>query len=106
MWNDVQHYVRSCHYCQLRRVRKAEVSVSTPATLFVKIYVDIMHMPIVQAYSYIVAAKDDLSGNSEGRCLRKKTSEDMACFFWEEILYRYGAIGEVITDNGKEIMGA
>ena len=63
-------------------------------------------MPIAQAYSYIVAAKDDLSGNSEGRRLRKKTSEAMACFFWEEILCRYGAIGEVITDNGKEVMEA
>ena len=108
MWNDVTHYVQSCHWCQLRNARKAQmpVIVSTPSTLFVKIYVDLMHMPKAQGYQYIAAAKDDLSGVSEGRALKDKAAIQLCKFFWEQILCRYGAIGEVITDNGKEVFGA
>jgi hypothetical protein len=56
-----------------------------PTQLFAKIYVDIMHMPLAQGYKYIVAAKDDLSGTSEARPLRKATSLNLAKFFWERI---------------------
>ena len=108
LWNDVRHHVRSCHQCQIRALRKAEVPimVSTPATLFVKIYLDIMHMPKAQAYVCIIAGKDDLSGVSEGRPLRNKKAEAVSKFFWEQILCRYGAVGWVVTDNGPEFMGA
>ncbi|KIP03978.1 hypothetical protein PHLGIDRAFT_76699, partial [Phlebiopsis gigantea 11061_1 CR5-6] len=37
------------------------ITISTPATLFVKVYVDVMHMPTVQRLTCIVAAKDDLA---------------------------------------------
>ena len=30
----------------------------------------------------------------------------MANFFWEEVICRYGAIGEVVTDNGPEVSAA
>ncbi|EKM48043.1 uncharacterized protein PHACADRAFT_109473 [Phanerochaete carnosa HHB-10118-sp] len=92
LWNDVRHHVRSCFQCQVRSVRKVQVPlmVSTPATIFVKIYLDIMYMPTVQGYRYIVAARDDLSGAAEGRALRKATSSAVAKFLWEEIFCRYG----------------
>ena len=108
LWNDIRHHVRSCHQCQIRSVRKAEVPimVSTPATIFTKVYVDIMFMPTVKGFKYIVAAKDNLSGASEGRALKKATAKSMSKFLWEEVFCRYGAVGQITTDNGAEVQGA
>ncbi|KIP01321.1 hypothetical protein PHLGIDRAFT_80719 [Phlebiopsis gigantea 11061_1 CR5-6] len=91
MWNDCRHHVRSCHQCQIRSIRKVEVPlmVSTPATLFTKIHVDIMYMPKARSLRYIAAATDDLSGAGEGRALRVATADSMAKFLWEEIFCRY-----------------
>ncbi|KIP02207.1 hypothetical protein PHLGIDRAFT_79475 [Phlebiopsis gigantea 11061_1 CR5-6] len=93
MWNDCRHHVRSCHECQIRSVRKVEVPilVSTPATLFTKIHIDIMFMPKARSLRYIAAATDDLSGAGEGRALRIASADAMAKFIWEEIFCRYGA---------------
>ena len=108
MWNDVRKYVRSCHQCQIRSVRKAEVplTISTPSTIFTKVYLDIMFMPPARGYRYIVAARDDLSGAAEGRALQKSKAKNVAQFIWEEIFCRYGAIGQIVTDNGPEVQAA
>ncbi|GJE97287.1 polyprotein [Phanerochaete sordida] len=108
MWNDIRHHVRSCHQCQIRSVRKAQVPiiVSTPSTIFLKIYVDVMFMPRYHGYRYIAAARDDLSGAAEGRALKACNAMNMSKFFWEQILCRYGAVGEVVTDNGSEVEAA
>ena len=46
------------------------ITISAPATLFTKVYLDIMLMPKAQGYHYIIAAQDDLSGAAEGRKLK------------------------------------
>ena len=101
---DIQHHIRSCHECQIRSLKRFEnpLSVSIPLALFQKIYVDIMHMPEAKGFKYIVAARDDLSGVCEARALRHATAKELAKFFSEQILYRYGAPSKVITDNGPE----
>ena len=108
MWNDIQHHVRSCQQCQIRSVRKVEIPliISTPATIFTKIYLDIMEMPTAKGFKHIVAARDDLSRSSEGRSLKNKKAKSVAAFFFEQILCRYGAVGEVVTDNGSEFKEA
>ncbi|KAF9802742.1 hypothetical protein IEO21_09832 [Rhodonia placenta] len=108
MWNDVHQHVKSCHECQIRSTRKVEVpiTISAPATIFSKIYLDIMEMPKAKGFKYIIAARDDLSRASEGRALHKKTAKLVAAFFFEQILCRYGAVGEVVTDNGGEFKKA
>ena len=108
MWKDAQHHVKSCHECQLRSTKKVEVplTVSVPSTLFTKVYVDIMYMEKGMGFQYIVAARDDLSRASEGRALRNIKAKTLAAFFWEEIICRYGAIGQVVTDNGAEVQEA
>ena len=101
---DIQHHIRSCHECQIRSLKRFEnpLSVSTSLALFQKIYVDIMHMPEAKGFKYIVAARDDLSGVCEARALRKATAKELARFFSEQIVYRYGMPTRVITDNGPE----
>lgn len=108
MWKDAQHHVRSCHECQLRSTRKVEVplKVSIPVTIFTKIYVDIMFMEKAMGFQYIVAARDDLSRASEGRALRNIKAKTLANFFWEDIICRYGAVGQIVTDNGSEVQEA
>ena len=108
LYTDVVHHVRSCHECQIRSLRKVyiPITVSTPATVFTKIYIDIMLMPKAQGYRYIVAARDDLSRASEGRALKKATAKAVSQFLWEQIICRYGAVGQIVTDNGSETKGA
>jgi transposase InsO family protein len=106
---DIKHHVQSCHQCQIRSTVKMKIpiTVSTPATIFTKIYVDVMDMTeSSQGYKYIVCARDDLSRASEGRALKKNDSLSLMRFFWEQIYCRYGAVAEVVTDNGPEVKGA
>jgi transposase InsO family protein len=106
---DIKHHVQSCHPCQIRSTVKMKipVTVSTPATIFTKVYVDVMDMTESHhGYKYIVCARDDLSRASEGRALKKNDSVSLMRFFWEQIYCRYGAIAEVVTDNGPEVKGA
>ena len=105
--NDVARYVKSCHICQLRNTRKMHipVTVSRPLTLFAKVYLDVMKMPEAQGKNWIVICRDDLSGNPEGRALAADNSKALAQFFIEEIIFRYGTVGEIVTDNGPSLQG-
>jgi len=106
---DVRHHVRSCHQCQVRSTVKMKIpiTVSTPATIFTKVYVDVMDMTeSVQGHKFIVCARDDLSRATECRALFKNDSVSLMKFFWEQIYCRYGAIAQVVTDNGSEVKGA
>ncbi|TFY59099.1 hypothetical protein EVJ58_g5994 [Rhodofomes roseus] len=80
--------------------------VSTPATIFTKVYLDIMEMPKANSFKYVIAARDDLSRAGEGRSLRNKKAKSVSIFFFEQILCRYGAVGEVVTNNGPEFKEA
>lgn len=104
---DVKSHVSSCHFCQLHSTKKMQtpLMISTPSVIWQKIYLDVMFMPPAQGFQYIVAARDDLSRCSEGRALRKNTADAIAKFVWEEIFCWYGAVGEVVTDNGSEFTG-
>ena len=108
MREDVQYIVSSCHECQKRSTAKMHlpVTVSQPAALFEKVYVDVMKMPPAHGMNWIVLCRDDTSGVTEGRALPNDTSKHLAAFFREQILYRYGAIRVVITDNGPSLQGA
>lgn len=65
-----------------------------------------MYMPKARGFRYIVVAKDDLSGATEARALRKATARSLATFFYEQLYCRYGAVGQVTTDNGAEVKEA
>lgn len=104
----VKHHVATCHQCQIRSTKRVELppTISAPATVFSKVYIDVMLMPAAKGYRYIVAARDDLSRAAEGRALQRANATTLAKFFWEEIYCRYGMIQQVVTDNGPEVKGA
>ena len=105
---DVHQYVASCHLCQLRSTMRPKIplSPSSPTSLFQTIYVDVMFMPVAQGFKAIIAARDDLSGVSEGRAIKKVDAKTIAKFLQEEILLRYGSPEAMVTDNGSEFAGA
>lgn len=106
---DVKHHVQSCHPCQIRSTKKMMLppTISQPATIFTKIYVDCMVMTTTkEGYRYIVTARDDLTRAAEARALKNCNSSALRKFFWEQIYCRYGTIGYVVTDNGPEVKGA
>ena len=108
MRRDVHYHVSSCHECQIRNLKRMEVSptISTPVSVFEKVFIDVMYMSPSGGFHFIVAARDDLTGVTEARALRKNNSHTLAKFFWEQIYCRYGAVGQVVTDNGPEVKGA
>lgn len=107
MREDVAKFIKSCHTCQLRSTKKMHIpiTVSRPVALFYKVYLDVMKMPEAQGKSWIVLCRDDLSWIAEGRALASDNARAIASFFLEQIIFRYGTVGEVVTDNGPSLGG-
>jgi len=107
MRRDVTCYVKSCHDCQLRSTKKMHIpiTVSQPTGLFGKVYLDVMKMPLAKGKNWIVACRDDISWIAEGRALASDNGRALASFFVEEIIFRYGTVGIVVTDNGPSLGG-
>jgi hypothetical protein len=106
--HDVKWYIQSCHQCQVRQMRYHHIppTVATPASLFRKAYIDTMFMPRSGGFRYIVQARCSLSSYPEFRMLRRETGSTIGSFIFEEILCRWGALEEIVTDNGKPFVEA
>jgi len=107
MLEDVRHHVKSCHECQVRSNKRFHqpITVSSPVRVFQKIYMDIMRMPIDRHQkSYIIAAKDDLTGVVEARALTSATAAEVRNFLWEQIYCRYEAPEHIVTDCSQLVM--
>jgi len=106
--SDVKWYVQTCHQCQIWQTTKIRLppTVDTPALLFHKVYIDTMFMPPAGGFRYIVQAQCSLTAWPEWRALRVETGRTLGNFIFEEILCRWGAVGEIITDNGTAYIAA
>jgi hypothetical protein len=106
--DDVRWYIKSCHECQIRQTTKVRIppTVATPAPLFRKAYVDTMFMPHAGGFRYIVQARCSLTAWPEWRALRTETGRTLGAFLFEEILCRWGAVEEIVTDNGTAYVAA
>jgi hypothetical protein len=105
---DVKWFVRTCHQCQVRQMRYHHIlpTVATPTSLFCKAHVDTMYMPCTSGYHYIVQAPCSLSSYPEHWKLRKENGSTIGTFIFEEILCYWGALEEIITDNGLAFVEA
>ena len=99
---QIKHHVRSCHTCQLRSTKKMHIpiTVSHPPSLFSKVYLDVMSMPLAQGKRWLIGCRDDLSGVTECKAIARDQAKVIARFFLKRILLRYGIVQEVVTDNG------
>jgi hypothetical protein len=100
---DIKWYVNTYHQCQLRQTTKVCIPpvVPLPAPLFHKAYIDTMHLTPAGGFKYIIQARCSLTAWPEWRALRTETGTTIGRFIFKDILCRWGAVEEIITDNGS-----
>jgi hypothetical protein len=105
---DIAWFVRTCRICQLRQTRNILIPpvVSTPAPLFSKIYIDTMHMPKSGGFKYLVQGRCSLIHYPEFRMLRAETAVTLGDWLFENVICRWGALSEIVTDNGGPFVKA
>jgi hypothetical protein len=101
--HDVAWYVRTCHICQTRQTRQIRIPpvVATPAPLFSKCYIDTMFLPRSTGFGFIVQGRCSLTHYPEFRALRKETAQSIGDWIFQDILCRWGALVEIVSDNGR-----
>ena len=108
MSQDIGWFVQTCHLCQIRKTQHVAIppSVATPAPLFAKVYMDTMHLTPSAGYKYIVQGRCSLTHWPEWEMLRKETAKSLATFILNNIIYRWGTLQEIVTDNGAPFVKA
>ena len=105
---DLVWFIRSCHICQIHQTRKVRIPpiVAPPAPLFAKIYIDTMHMPLSAGFRYVVQGRCSLIQYPEWRMLREENSTAIGNWIYQDIICRWGALREIVTDNGAVFVKA
>jgi len=100
--SNVKWYVQTCHECQICQTMHVHLppTIDTPVPLFRKVHIDTMFMPHAGGYRYIMQAWCSLTAWPEWRALQVETSKTIGAFIFKEILCRWGAVEEIVTDNG------
>jgi len=108
MRGDIAWFVKTCRLCQLRQTRNVLIPpvVATPASLFAKAYIDTMHLPKSGGYKYLVQGRCSVSSYVEFRRLSSETGTTIGDWIFEDILCRWGALTEIVTDNGPPFVKA
>ena len=108
MAQDIAWFVLTCRLCQLRKTQQVSIPpvVAQPAPLFAKVYMDTMHLTPSGGYKYIVQARCSLTHWPEWEMLRKETAKTLAVFILRNIIYRWGTLLEIVSDNGTPFVKA
>jgi len=108
MGHDVSWFVSTCHLCQLRKTQQISIPpiVANPAPLFAKVYMDTMHLTPSGGFKYIVQARCSLTHWPEWEMLRQESAKSLARFILNNIIYRWGTLLEIVTDNGAAFVKA
>ena len=94
MSQDIAWFIKTCHLCQIRKTQQINIPpiVAIPASLFAKVYMDMMHLPLSNGFKYIVQACCSLIHWPEWDMLRKETAKNIACFILFNLIYRWGIV--------------
>ena len=105
---DVKWFVQICHKCQICQTHQLHIPPTVPVIsgLFCKVHVDTMVMPWSASYWYIVQACCALTAYPKWRILRSENSFALTSFIFEDILCCWGALAEIVTDNGPAFVQA
>ena len=108
MAQDISWFVRTCHLCQLRKTQHVLIppTVAMPAPLFSKVYMDTMHLTPSAGYKYIVQGRCSLTHWPEWEMLRNESAKSLARFILNNLIYRWGTLLEIVTDNGGPFVKA
>ena len=108
MDDDIKWFVKTCHECQVRLLKKIMIppTVPMPHGLFRKVYIDTMLMPKAKGYRYIVHARCSLMSYPEWTMLKHENFKTLAKFIHDTLLCRWGAIEIMVTDNAPQYLQA
>ena len=107
LYKQLYTYIGSCVICQSRNLRKTKAPVQEtdiPPYAFAKVGLDLSgpYPTSLSGNRYIVGFVDWFSGFPEAFAVPDKSADTIAHLLIEEIFSRYGAILELVTDNGSE----
>ena len=102
MNEDIRWFVRTCHECQVRQTEYFHIPPSVPTVpgLFRKAHFDVFFMPKVGSYRYVLHCCCAMSSWPEVRATTSESANVIADFLFQEVLCRWGALAELVTDNG------
>ena len=108
MAQDIAWFILTCHMCQVRKTQQVLIPpiVAMPAPLFSKVYMDTMHMPASSGYKYIVQGRCSLIYWPEWAMLQSENAKSLAKWILHDIIYRWGLLLEIVTDNGPAFLKA
>ena len=82
------------------------LTVPVMGGLFHKVHIDTMVMPRSSGYHYIIQAWCALTAYLEWHMLRFENASAIVSFIFKDIPCRWGAVSEIITDNGPAFIQA
>ena len=105
---DVAWFVKTCHLCQLRQTCNILVPpvVATPAPLFAKMHMDTVHLLKSGGFKYLVQGLCSLTHYPEYHILHTETAKTIGDWISDDILCQWGALCEIVTDNGPAFVKA
>ena len=106
--DNVRWYLKTYHECQVQSTQHLYIppTIPTPLSLFCKVYIDTMLMPRSNGFCYTVHDHCSLFSYPEWHMLRHENSRTLESFVFEDILCRWGAVEEIVTDNGPAFVQA
>jgi hypothetical protein len=108
MNQDIAWFILTCHICQVRKTKYSLIPpvVDVPAPLFSKVYMDTMHMPPSSGHKYIVQGRCSLVYWPEWAKLAKENAKSLGDWILRDIIFRWGLLLEIVTDNGSAFLKA
>jgi len=108
---DVENHVKSCKPCARRKAKNAVAAVPiqgyrAPSMPWERIHIDLTG-PLTttsQGNKYIVVMKDALTRYVETAAIKDKSAELVVDAFIQCVVYRHGAVGTLVSDNGREFV--
>jgi hypothetical protein len=88
MGQDIVWYVKTCHICQRWQTQQVLILpiIATLVLLFMKMYMDTMHLLCSGGFTYIVQGQCLLTGYLEFRMLCKETTQALGNWIFQDVL--------------------
>ena len=103
MYHDAHNFVATYESYQIHSAIRPrdEWHPTYPRTVHFEWMVDLVLMPMgVGQMRYLELAPEDLTNQVEGCALQNKTTTVVCRFLIEEVICRYGYVGEIVADRG------
>ncbi|KNZ72605.1 hypothetical protein J132_02607, partial [Termitomyces sp. J132] len=105
---NIACYICTCHLCQIHQITKVfnSLTVSMPAPLFSKIYINTMFMLLFNKFKYITEGHCSLIHYPEFRMLQYENTVAVTKWIFENIICHCGVLFQIVTDNRPPIIKA